>query len=240
MKTTCYVIMFVIALLLQGMAWGSESVSSISDAYVFPIRPGMEKWKEFETHAEMSNATQIPETVLHNMSTEGLIETCLDYPLLMDFTMYNSLQQGFWVLEAQFNGLQELLRRENSAAKLIEKYHNMAPEHALDQKKSSTEQSFIFQLAFVEFILSQEEITSKLSSNDLRNMVKDALGKYKTKLKYPDYYGAVGISSSGFVMKRAMKNSKYSAQKETGFESELDVLPNINQILSDAERFITE
>ena len=73
-----------------GMSVLSEK---IADLYDFPIKPGTEEWKAMVSHDEMLKACQVPELVLQKMSTEGLVETVLNYPLYGDMKAHNSLQQ---------------------------------------------------------------------------------------------------------------------------------------------------
>lgn len=86
-----------------------------TDAYEFPITPTEtpEKWKEFQTYQEMVDACQIPEDTLKTMTTEGLIETCLSYPLMGNMLLNNSTYEGFKKQVSEFNGLQEFLTRKN-------------------------------------------------------------------------------------------------------------------------------
>lgn len=44
--------------------------------------------------------------------------TCLNYPVLPDVLLANSLQAGFAGVAANFNGLQELLRRPDAGREL--------------------------------------------------------------------------------------------------------------------------
>ena len=74
--------------------------------YAFPVKPGMEIWSDFESHAEKVDACQIPDQKLQNLTTAGLIKACLDYPLLLDFSAYDNLQDGFNAVVSNFNGFQ--------------------------------------------------------------------------------------------------------------------------------------
>ena len=39
----------------------------------FPVKPGTEQWKSFQTPTEILKAIQVPEDILKNMSTEDLV-----------------------------------------------------------------------------------------------------------------------------------------------------------------------
>jgi len=77
-------------------------------AYEYPVKPGMPEWKEILSHKERVKACQIPETMLTNMTTEDLIETCLNYPIFNEMWFYNSMLDGFEIAAKNFNGFQEL------------------------------------------------------------------------------------------------------------------------------------
>ena len=97
-------------------AWQDET-----DAYIFPITPTKtpEKWKEFQTYQEMLNACQVPEEKLKIISTEGLIETCINYPLFANFMLSDSFAEGYQTLCLNFNGLLDLYKRNDYVEKRL-------------------------------------------------------------------------------------------------------------------------
>lgn len=82
----------------------------ITDKYEFPVKSGTEEWKQFETIEKRIAALQIPEDVLTRISTEGLLETCLEFPYLLDILHGNHMQHGFEALMTEFNGFRELFK----------------------------------------------------------------------------------------------------------------------------------
>ena len=111
----------------RALAQTAEDVTkgSPSDAYVFPIQPGSDAWRAFMQHTDMVAATQVPLKTLQSMSTEGLIEIVLSYPLRIDMLVYNTPQDGFEALAVQFNGVPELLGRPDAGAKFLARYKDM-------------------------------------------------------------------------------------------------------------------
>lgn len=83
----------------------TSSAQQISSVYNYPIKPGTDEWKALKTHKEMLAACQIPQNILNNMTTEALVESCLDYPLFSDILAYNETQNGFSKIASRFNGL---------------------------------------------------------------------------------------------------------------------------------------
>lgn len=90
----------------------------------YPIKPGMEEWKNFKSHQEMANACQIPDDLLSKIPTEELAEICLNYPLFFTMKAFNNLQEGFDQVSTEFNGFQELFKRADSGTILLEIYKN--------------------------------------------------------------------------------------------------------------------
>lgn len=86
---------------------------SIDTPYTYPIVPGTDAWEALETRIDMAEACMIPEDILSEMTTNALLETILDYPLLIDIIAYNSPDVGVSVIRNSFNGLEELLLRED-------------------------------------------------------------------------------------------------------------------------------
>lgn len=129
------VIFLVIIMLIntQNTVLASNSIESQDPRYVvdvpytYPILPGTDEWKEFDTHVEKIDACQIPEEILQNMTTEALLKTVLKYPLMEDMMVYDSPNMGYNALYSTFNGLQTLVQRTDAAFEL-EKLNNSGNE----------------------------------------------------------------------------------------------------------------
>lgn len=111
---------FVVLALLISMISGSFAIDAssmdgdnyfITTPYEYPITPADDQWKELVSHIDMIDACQIPENILNHMSTEALVETVLNYPLLSDMLAWSDKTAGFKSVASNFNGLTELLSR---------------------------------------------------------------------------------------------------------------------------------
>jgi hypothetical protein len=78
-----------------------------ADAYVFPMVPGTPAWAALTSGAALIQACQVPPAVLQQMSTPGLVTTCLNYPLLNNMLAFIPLQKGARAQLANFNGFAE-------------------------------------------------------------------------------------------------------------------------------------
>ena len=96
MKRFIYIVCCVIYTL------NSYSQTDSKDVYEFPVR-GVEEWWQLTVEQRIATL-QIPDVVLEKISTEGLLETCLSYPYLINVFFHDNYQQGFEGLMEEFNG----------------------------------------------------------------------------------------------------------------------------------------
>ena len=118
LRITAIILCFAL-LSLSADAIGITSGYTISEPYAYPIVGGTEAWNQLETRADMAEACMVPEEILTEMTTHALLETVLDYPLLGELLAFNSEDQGFERICRSFNGLQELLLREDLPETLV-------------------------------------------------------------------------------------------------------------------------
>ena len=110
----------------------------IDESYEYPIVPGTDEWKALDNNIDKMRVCMIPEDVLNRMTTEALLETVLSYPLIANMLIWETTQQGYEVILRNFNGLQELVERddldsvlETYSAENISVYANMTEDRIL-------------------------------------------------------------------------------------------------------------
>ena len=91
---------------------------SITEAYQYPVVPGMKEWKKLNSLQEKAESCQIPEDILGDMTTEALIETVVNYPLFINVFAYDNKKTGLEHVKGYFNGLQELYERVDAIEKM--------------------------------------------------------------------------------------------------------------------------
>lgn len=128
-----------------------------SEVYQFPVLEGVED-RTWESTIEFY---QIPQKQLKRMSTSDLIETCVEYPLYdtsknsLDEDVYEGFEQAIDV----FNGLQELLTREDAGVELLEYYKNCN----LDEWEKTKRK-------YLEYIIARDEILKSLSNSERKEL----------------------------------------------------------------------
>ena len=92
-----------VTLLLWSLVF-CAATSAQNTTWSYPVKPGSAEWAAFQSHDEMLAACQIPADVLKSVTTEDLVEICMDYPLIFDAYAYDNLPEGIEKLSAEFYG----------------------------------------------------------------------------------------------------------------------------------------
>jgi hypothetical protein len=158
-----------------------------SNAYDFPIKPGMEEWKSFKSHEEMLKALQLPTNVIKSISTEGLMYTCLNYPMFVDVWFSRDIRIGFEWLKKDFNGFNEFLNRKDSFNILFKYYQEMDPEKVVDKNTLIEKGKFTGEICKVEIILTQPELLQNITFDEKKSLLQEAEIKYQKMLGHKEF-----------------------------------------------------
>jgi len=178
----------------------------ISDTYKFPIRPGTDEWKAFQTREEMVNACKIPQKVLNSISTEGLLETLLNYPFINDYIFFDHLQSGFQSIKTENNCFAELFGRDDIFNIITERYELMSLDCGgiyppFDVQGKASPVGIAFQ-AF-EFFVFQDDFLDKLNKNQMYQVFELIYEKLQDKQKndnISEYTKLVSFACLGKIM----------------------------------------
>ena len=218
--------------------------------YDYPVKPGTKEWKVFTSRDQKQEACQIPLPLLSLMSTPDLLETCLNYPLYGDMMAYNRVQEGFDFVKQGFNGLQELLKREDVGAVLVEKYGKMDPG-AIDSNWTSIEKGeYSFKFFSVEILLAQDAVLVNLSKNNRILLLRESHKKIMAKQQHPEVYSVMGLTNNVLVMGRIMLKENYAPfVKMTSTDARLnEILQNampickeyMSEIVKHADKYLEQ
>lgn len=163
----------------------AEENTEISSGFEYSLKPGMEEWGQLN-HGERVLASQIPEEILVQMSTDELVTTVLDYPCFIDMIFYNTYQDGFETVRDNFNGLQELLKRKDSGDCLLETYKNFNLPQILSIDNEDEKFDESLELLYLETILAQPEITETLSDENLAELENLVENNYEIQIANED------------------------------------------------------
>jgi len=172
---------------------GSVIKPTVIDNYSYPIHPGTPEWATLQNHDEMTSALELPDAELHSISTWGLVETCFKYPLGGDCIFFNCPSIFIDDLPKSFNGLQELLSRNDASVVLLYNYRYLdfnAYPNWIDWQ-------------YIELMIGSDAFVSTLNNRQLLYLASVAIEKadlQKEKSIVPNSY---------FVMANAMIHAGY-------------------------------
>jgi hypothetical protein len=223
-----------------------SAVFTDDSAYTFPVRPGMKEWKKLPDHGEMLAAVQIPNDKLKRMTTRALVETCLDYPMYGEITVYNSWQEGLEALISGFNGLRELMRRRDAGTELLKQYQltnqEITEEIKAIEAKKSNQTDYYSKHVFLETLLARENVLSALSENEKTSLLAECFKNFYLHRSRPEIYSFSSLQSEVLLMKRILEREGvvFASSGKTTAEEEMGLFNNKEKIISGAEKFLSK
>ena len=136
----------------------SDEASWYEDGEVkFAISIFDEEWKELDGREEMLAVCQLPDMLLKKLSTYELLKLTEECPMLGDIYAAETTEEGFRSVVNSFNGLRELLSREDCLEVVCEEYNNLIlPEKcAISYSECETEEE---KVALFNEILHNDEL----------------------------------------------------------------------------------
>ena len=193
----------VAAAALGGLSAPATAAPAEVAPYAFPVRPGTAEWAALGTHEDMVGATQLPLGTAETMSTEALVATVLDYPLLPDALAFDSVQQGMETVISRFNGLEELVGRPDAGAVLLARYR--AFDAAIPAKADElTAGDHALAAWKLEMLLAQPRVLGTLSPAQLDSVLRAGLDKFEVKRANDSVYGGSGLEPTSVLLGRAL------------------------------------
>jgi hypothetical protein len=89
---------------------------TIDTPYEYPLTPeDTEAWRALpQTLDAKIEACQVPAEILNAMTTPALVETVLDYPLLLNMLVFNTTEDGFYSVLSYCHALRTLAERPDA------------------------------------------------------------------------------------------------------------------------------
>ena len=146
---------------------------TLTHIYSFPLKPGDAEWDlNLHTVDEIKKMLQLPATLLHDMTTSDLIETSLDYQYSNDFIYFDEKQRGVEYVRQEFNGLDELLRRNNLAEAMLKKYElKIQTAEVMNTQESLVKGAYSLHFLLFQLLLAQDDMLNQLSREQLRQLI---------------------------------------------------------------------
>jgi len=115
------------------------------------------------------------------LTTQELIEICLDYPLFFTLTAFNNKQEGFEQNKREFNGFSELFHRVDAGKELLRLYSGIYPGEVMSMQSDLDKGNFKFRIFYLEILLAQNDLLSTLSKKEQKVLLRECLEKIGEK-----------------------------------------------------------
>ena len=190
-----------------------------SQIYDYPVRPGTAEWANLKTSQQMIDACQIPDDIIKNLSTNHLVNLCITYPLLGDMLFASNFQDGFERLSKIFNGLQELLIREDAGVEMLKAYTAFSLADFNNGRMSGVTNVFLDMC--LDILMAQPMFLERLSTDEQVDLLRVSLNRlgereaigdsfYRQKTTAAILYRLLALSSISFNKSSPEEDDIYS------------------------------
>lgn len=204
----------------------------------YPVKPGSDKWKTFQSYTERVEALQIPSAILTRLTAEELVLICLKYPLLMDIGAFNFFPDGYAAYEANCNGIKELYKRIDAPTMIYNYYRQQNLEYA----KFSSTISFVFRISVIEYMLTAPSVISKYSATQRKEVATELLSKLNIKKSQPGdftntyqnstYLALIKIIKCDETGKLPSDDAKLANYFAGGFSAPESIVKQVDEMIS--------
>lgn len=192
---------------------GNKTRAFTAQTFSFDSVTKPEIWKTFQTLEEMQSACQIPDDVLSNLSTEKLVQICMDYPLFGNYLAYDNETFGIKKVMAGFNGFTELKKRTDAAEKLLDRYANVNVM-ALNEDRENAEIYPNLKLGYLEMILCSGEIES-LYQGEALQLLENLQAQKLTEKQLTNSHSASSLKHSQLLKQKINEAKNVSTTSTT-------------------------
>lgn len=157
----------------------NSTTLDLSKVYISPINQyeNRSEWLSYSIQERVA-LSQVPSELLGELSTDELIVTCLNYNLLGDIGLYNSLQQGFDILKKQYNGFHELLKRKDAGSRLLALYKAIDFNELYEKDRFSS-----IRMNTIHMLLAEESVLRSLKDREVKDLINECYAKGKELLE---------------------------------------------------------
>ena len=178
---------------VYAFAEGLAGLTAKPGIWDYPIKPGMEEWKQLNGREEKVRVCQIPEEALSSLSTEDLTNICLRYPLLHDVFVFTLLSTGADRLYIEFNGIRELFKRKDAAKELLKYYNFLIKNISVwdSEEEGIRKENLKFSIGELEFLLGfYMQKSDAITKEDSKKVLLCLVHGHEREIDYYDPYGS--------------------------------------------------
>lgn len=154
-------------------------------------------WANGETTAERVETVQIPPEQLKALSTAGLAESVLSYPFQVSLWLYDTPAMAMRAVTHEFNGFQELQRRDDGGQALLEIFVSASIEEVV-----ATDDRPMMSYTTLQYLLADDRIQESLSSGERQTLIKTAVARYREILDSERYSELIPTDATAWLIAR--------------------------------------
>lgn len=206
-----------------------STAQEIDKPYDFPVKPGTEQWAKLTTSKQMDEVCVIPDEVLSALSTKALLITCMNYPRIIDFFLFNNLQSGFNICSNRFSGLVELLKRSDLNQVLLKSYLDID----IQKKTMGGYNGNLshLQIGFLELLIAQEKVINMFNEEEKKIL----LSKVTLNLEQRKTIGESLFRqlTTAFVISRLLTSENLNPSEKDSYGNDIFSIFNSSAVLLD-------
>ena len=240
LKTCALSLAVMLFCLMPSLTASAEYIDN--EPYVFELQPDTAEWAAYDEKADKLARLQIPEGKLSSMTTNALLETVMNYPYILDYTAFNSVQGAYDTFSSDFNGFRELMQRKDLSNTLLHNYEKTKP--ATKNFRSVADPTEFFKTSTFEFLICSDVIENGeytgADAEKLKTLTKEKSeaklfsGLYSaTSNVYTGFAADMGLSSDSLITPMAGENAyagSVKTPKGTTVQTLYDRFPELTSV----------
>lgn len=236
-----------IVIILSTVIFTINAFCQVNNTFSYDEIMKSEEWKSCLNTLERMEMLQIPSDFANSISTEQIVDLCLEYPYILETWFSKDYQEAFNKLVSSNNAFQELFNRDDAIEKLLIADNNIISLQDSFPQLINREKGRLFLKTFtLNMLLNHEKILNKLNDSQERSLISSFNKKAEMSLQ-PDglFSGRNRIPIIVFLNKKSPSEAILSESGLLQMRSNLEYIPDtiytpFMSLVPDAKKFIGE
>lgn len=167
-----------------------------------------------KTKKDIIIASQIPEKQIKTISTDELVEKCLNYPYIADVMFAQNIPLMFKYIRQEFNGFKELFERQDAAQVILNRFLNFDFNKINDYQEDYEKGLYVFKFCYLNLLLAQDEIINRMGDNyNIINQINKKYSETDNESLSP-FRSLVTINFVGYNVLKYFENTELGKSSE--------------------------
>jgi hypothetical protein len=169
---------------------------------------------------EKDSLCQIPIEELQTMSTTELVIVLIDCRYARGIGKYSTTDKYYEEIYSNFNGLRELVIREDIGRKMIDYYKDM---HIQNEDLSSAGLSMKEQLQTLEYLIVCPKILERFKPEEFDELFSNLKGKYVEKTRMTTVYSERDLIPNIYALARVLDKKDHKTSNRLHNIDQIDI-----------------